>query len=111
VHARAPDAADWPFAGPDGAFEVTVKGAFGANNSEAVHLAVLAGMGIAMMAEIQVFDDLRHGRLVQVLKDWMAPRTPAFIVYPSRRNLAPRTRVVIDFVIEQVRHLREQIDG
>jgi hypothetical protein len=41
----------------------------------------------------------------------MAPRAAAFIVYPSRRNLAPRTRVVIDFVIAEARHLREQIDA
>jgi DNA-binding transcriptional LysR family regulator len=106
VHARAADSADWPFGGPDGPFRVTVRGAFGANDSAAVHLAALAGLGIAMLPEIQVSDDVRHGRLVQVLKDWPVPRTPAFIVYPSRRNLAPRTRVVIDFVIEQTRQLR-----
>jgi DNA-binding transcriptional LysR family regulator len=111
VHARAPDAAEWRFAGPDGAFAVTVKGAFAANDSAAVHMAALSGLGVALLPETQVSDDMRHGRLVQVLKDWVAPRTPAFIVYPSRRNLAPRTRVVIDFVVEQMRHLRGQVDG
>lgn len=109
IHARAPDAADWPFAGPEGAFAVTVRGAFTANDSAAVHLAALAGLGIAMLPEIQVSDDVRHGRLVPLLRDWTAPRAPAFIVYPSRRNLAPRTRVVIDFAVEQARQLREQI--
>ncbi len=108
VHARTPDAAQWPFSGAEGAVTVSVQGAFSADNSEAVHMAVLAGQGIAMMAEIQVSDDLRHGRLVQVLTGWVAPRRPAYIVYPSRRNLAPRTRVVIDFVVEQVRQLRRQ---
>ncbi len=111
VHARAPDAADWRFAGPDGPLTVTVKGAFSANDSAAVHLAALAGLGIATAPEIQVSDDVRQGRLVQVLRDWAPPRMPAYLVYPSRRNLAPRTRVVIDFVVEQVRHLREMLDG
>jgi hypothetical protein len=27
------------------------------------------------------------------------------IVYPSRRNLAPRTRVVMDFLVEQMREI------
>jgi DNA-binding transcriptional LysR family regulator len=108
VHARGPDVAAWLFGGPDGSFAVPVQGAFGANDSAAVHLAALAGLGVAMLPEIQVSDDLRHARLVQVLKDWTPPRTPALIVYPSRRNLAPRTRVVIDFVIEQVRPLQVQ---
>jgi DNA-binding transcriptional LysR family regulator len=111
VHARAPDSADWPFAGPDGAFVVTVKGAFAANDSAAVHLAALSGLGVASLPETQVSDDIRSGRLVRVLKEWAPPRLPAFIVYPSRRNLAPRTRVVIDFVVEQARHLREQVGG
>jgi len=29
-------------------------------------------------------------------------------VYPSRRHLAPRTRVVIDFLIEEVHRLRSR---
>jgi DNA-binding transcriptional LysR family regulator len=108
VHASAPDASDWTFGGPDGAVTVTVAGAFSANDSAAVHLAAVAGMGIAMVPEIQASDDLRHGRLVHILKDWPPPRSPAFLLYPSRRNLAPRTRVVIDFVVEQMRHLQAQ---
>jgi DNA-binding transcriptional LysR family regulator len=109
VHARAPDAAEWPFAGPEGPFHVEVRGAFSANDSAAIHLAALAGLGIAMMAQTQVHDDLRRGRLVQVLKPWVAPPVEAYIVYPSRRHLPPRTRTVIDFVVEQVRFLREEI--
>jgi DNA-binding transcriptional LysR family regulator len=88
-----------------------VKGAFAANDSAAVHLAALSGLGVASLPETQVSDDIRSGRLVRVLKEWAPPRLPAFIVYPSRRNLAPRTRVVIDFVVEQARHLREQVGG
>jgi DNA-binding transcriptional LysR family regulator len=110
IHARAPDAADWPFKGPDGPFSVAVTGPFAANNSEAVHRAVLAGLGIAMMIDVQVHDDLRHGRLAQVLTPWAAPRAQSYVAYPSRRHLAPRTRVVIDFILEQVRQLREQIE-
>jgi DNA-binding transcriptional LysR family regulator len=110
LHARSPDAAAWTFAGADGPIAVAVSGSFSANDSAAVHRAALSDMGIAMLPEIQVSDDVRHGRLVEVLRDWAPPRSPAFIVYPSRRNLAPRTRAVIDFVVEQVRHLQPK-DG
>ncbi len=34
-------------------------------------------------------------------------RLPVFVVYPSRRHLAQRTRVVIDFLIDSFR----QLDG
>jgi hypothetical protein len=32
------------------------------------------------------------------------------IVYPSRRNLAPRTRVVMEFVAEQTRLITTLLD-
>jgi DNA-binding transcriptional LysR family regulator len=107
IHARGPDADRWTFVGPDGSRSVTVSGAFSANDSDAIHLAVLAGMGIAILPETQVYDDLHHSRLVQVVAGWATPRLPAYIVYPSRRNLPPRTRVVIDFVVEQARQLQD----
>jgi DNA-binding transcriptional LysR family regulator len=46
------------------------------------------------------------------LPDYVARRRQAFIVYPSRRHLAQRTRVVIDFLIEEFRHLEVRLrDG
>jgi hypothetical protein len=36
-----------------------------------------------------------------VLKDYQIQAKPVFIAYPSRRHLTPRTRVVINFLVEQ----------
>jgi DNA-binding transcriptional LysR family regulator len=98
----------WSFAGPDGPFEVHVSGRFGADSSEAVHDAALNGEGIAMLWETRVVDDIRAGRLQRILPDYPSPENPAFIVYHSRRHLAPRTRVVIDFVVGLMRELEQQ---
>jgi hypothetical protein len=40
------------------------------------------------------------------LPDYGSETSPAYVVYPSRQHLAPRTRVVIDFLIEEVQRLR-----
>jgi DNA-binding transcriptional LysR family regulator len=50
-----------------------------------------------------VADDIRSARLYRVLPKHSTARRPVFIVYPSRRHLAPRTRAVLDFLIEQFR--------
>lgn len=106
VHDTTPDADIWRFTGPEGPISVRVTGGFIANDSGAVRLAARAGHGVALLPELQVIDDVRSGRLFRLLSDYPSQRFPVHIVYPSRRNLAPRTRVVMDFVLEQTRRIQ-----
>jgi len=108
VHRVAQDDSEWRLIGEDGAVNVTVQGALSTNNHAAVRSAALGGLGIALLPEYQIVDDLRAGRLQLVLPDYTSEPLPAYLVYPSRRHLAPRTRVVIDFLIEQVQRLRSR---
>ena len=59
-----------------------------------------------VLPEVAVVDDLHSGRLCRLLIDYPSQIVPVHIVYPSRRNLAPRTRVVLDFVVEQSREIQ-----
>jgi len=93
----------WRFTGPEGPLNVRVTGPLIANNSASINIAVRTGLGIALLPEIQVIDDLRAGRIYRLLNDYPSQLVPVHIVYPSRRNLAPRTRVVMDFLAEQMR--------
>jgi DNA-binding transcriptional LysR family regulator len=102
LHELGPDSALWQFNGPEGVQEIRVNASFRANNAEVVHRAVLAGYGIAMMSEGLVIDDVRASRLYRLLPNYSSGRQPAFVLYPSRQHLAPRTRVVIDFLVEQI---------
>lgn len=106
IHSSMPDRDTWHFTGPDGPLAVPVNGAFIANDSVAVLRAARAGHGIALLREIEVVDDLRAGRLRRLLINYPSQITPVYIIYPSRRNLAPRTRVVMDFVVEQMQELQ-----
>jgi DNA-binding transcriptional LysR family regulator len=97
---------EWTLTGPAGAVSVVVRGVVSTNNHEAVRGAALSGLGIALLPEYLVVDDIRHGRLESVLPAYSAETLPAHVVYPSRHHLAPRTRAVIDFLIEEVQGLR-----
>jgi len=111
IHDFMPDPELWRFTGPDGPVSVRVNGGFLANDSAAVRLAARAGHGIALLPEIQLIDDLRAGRLYRLLNDYPSEIVPVHIVYPSRRNLAPRTRVVMDFLVEQAREIATLLEA
>jgi|SRR5579883_625176 DNA-binding transcriptional LysR family regulator len=111
VHSNGPDAALWTFASPERVISVNVSGSFIADDSSAIHLAARHGHGIAHLPQIEVFDDLREGRLVPLLSDYPSPPVPVSLVYPSRRHLAPRTRLVLDFMIEQIRETQVTLAG
>lgn len=96
-----PSSATWRFSGPGGPHSVDVVSTFSANNAEVVRQAALAGHGIALLPEPQVLEDILGARLYRLLPDYPTERSKAFLVYPSRRHLAPRTRVVIDFLVER----------
>jgi DNA-binding transcriptional LysR family regulator len=109
VHGVGPNSDVWTFATPDGSRDFLVSGGFLANDVRAVHIAARTGYGIAYLALFDVFEDLRSGRLIRVLRDFPAPGIPYSLVYPSRRHLAPRTRLVIDFIWEQFRQVQSEL--
>jgi DNA-binding transcriptional LysR family regulator len=106
VHDVGPGSDVWTFVTPEGPRDVRVSGGFLANDGRAVRLAARSGYGIAFLALLEVFDDLRSGELVGVLSDFRTPSLSLSLVYPSRRHLAPRTRLVLEFIVEQVRQVR-----
>jgi DNA-binding transcriptional LysR family regulator len=99
VHETGRGSNRWSFTGPTGPVDVQVAGALHANSSTMVHRAALAGYGIACLPEPHVLDDIRAGRLCRLLPQYRSEQEQTYVIYPSRRNVAPRTRVLIDFLI------------
>ena len=96
----SPDA--WRFDGPDGRrWMVPVRGSYAANNSMALRAALAAGRGIALMTTFTVGEDLRAGRLVQVLPEFTAPELAVHAVYPERRRAPPKVKAFVEFLAER----------
>lgn len=93
----------WTFTGPDGRIRLRIDGPITTDNQQVAVLAALAGHGIALLTETRVFDDVQAGRLVRLLARFPCQPVPIQIVYPTRRNVAARTRLVLDFTVEGVR--------
>lgn len=103
IFTRRSGSADWSFDGPDGLVTVHVSGRFRTDSSEAAREAVLSGIGVALMPAWVFPHALRSGAVRPILTAWNSSRSPIQAVYPSRRYLAPRTRAVIDFLVEAFR--------
>jgi DNA-binding transcriptional LysR family regulator len=109
VHDIGPGSNVWTFATSDGSRQFPVSGGFLANDVSAVRIAARSGYGIALLPLLEVLDDLESGVLVCMLSEFPAPSIPFSLVYPSRRHLAPRTRIVFEFILEQVRQLQAML--
>jgi hypothetical protein len=100
------------FVTPKGPEQVHVNGGFLANDLRSVgRLPKEIGYGIALLPLLEVFDDLQSGQLLRLLNGFPAPGIPVSLVYPSRRHLAPRTRVVMEFVLSQMQEVRSTLES
>ncbi len=93
----------WTLGGPEGMVEVSVEGRFSTDSPEAGREAVLTGLGLGMISAWLVRRELQEGTVRTVLRDWKPSPLPMHAIYPSQRNLAPRTRAVLDFLLKDLR--------
>ncbi|MHB0775994.1 LysR family transcriptional regulator [Halomonas sp. WWR20] len=93
---------------PDAELELVIDGqtrAFAAggwmtvNDAENYVVSALRGCGLIQVPRFHLEKALASGDLVEVLAEWEKPTLPIHLVYPHRRQLSPRVRVFIDWLI------------
>ena len=102
---------DWHLGDPADETQPAISGNFETSSAEGVHIAALAGIGIARLPTYIVADDLQTGRLVRLFPDTAEQTADIFIVYPERRNLLPRVRAFIDFLIAEARFMTPSVQA
>jgi len=67
--------------------------------------AILAGLGIGLVPDYVVTDDVRRGDVVTTLDDWRLSifGTQMFMLYMPNRQHTRATRTFIDFILERAR--------
>lgn len=83
-----------------------VEGHLTTDNSETLREWLLEGYGIALKSRWDIEDDLKHGRLVQVLPEYRGPDLDFHLVYPSRDFMPAKTRTFIEFVRRNINQLK-----
>lgn len=104
LHLRTNPDDVWTLSGPEGDVAVEVSGSFSANSSLALRSGALRGLGIAFLPAYCVSSDLRSGHLVEVLREYPVAPRPVYMLYPHRRHLPTKIRLLIDFLVERFSH-------
>lgn len=78
--------------------EVQVKGTLLSDNAEVIHDWAVSGHGVVLKALWDIQSDLQEGRLIELLQPYACDYLFLYAVFPSRRHLPPRVRVLLDFM-------------
>ncbi|WP_010188655.1 LysR family transcriptional regulator [Sphingomonas sp. PAMC 26605] len=90
---------EWPLFETNGAeHRARFRPAALANNGETLRELAIAGAGIASLPTFIAGDALRAGTLVPVLPVLRPPEIDILAVYPSRRHLSAKVRLMVDFL-------------
>jgi DNA-binding transcriptional LysR family regulator len=86
----------WEFDKDGRSVTVRVEGQLIFNTMSLALRAVLDGLGLGYCLDDMAAEAVADGRLIRVLEDWCEPFPGYHIYYPSRRQLSPALRLLID---------------
>jgi DNA-binding transcriptional LysR family regulator len=89
----------WIFKEHDRQREVQVRGNLSTNNAEVMHEWALLGFGIAVKADWDIKEDLKTGRLIELLAPYACDDICLYATFPTRSHLPFRVRVFVDFIV------------
>ena len=95
------DGTSWRFQRAGEERTVRVSAGFTSNNGLVLHQAALRGLGVVYSTTFLAWRNLLDGTLVRVLPDWELPLNHLTALYPASRQLSPKVRALIDFLLEQ----------
>ncbi|HTJ99491.1 MAG TPA: LysR family transcriptional regulator [Bordetella sp.] len=76
------------------------------DDPEAMASAAMLGLGVALLPTPHAAPGLASGALIRLLPGWSAQWGPIYVYYPNKKLMPQKTRVFIEYVIEQFREKR-----
>lgn len=83
--------------------EVDVQSAIVTNSAELELALCINGEGILRLPRFNIADEIETGKLVPIFTEYVAQQIDVFLVYPSRKHMAPKVRCFIDFVLSRIK--------
>ena len=88
----------------EGEYAVSMEGRVGANSADALHPALMAGLGIAVQPDFMVWHELATGQLEEVLPGWRMPDISLHLMTPPGVQRPARVTVLLDFLAARLSH-------
>jgi DNA-binding transcriptional LysR family regulator len=93
--------APFEFAHAQGVTRMDVPAPFSVTGTESFLDGVRRGLGLAQMPVFHVKRDLAEGHLQRILPEHPVPSAPVSVLYPRNRQLSPRVRVFIEWIVQR----------
>jgi DNA-binding transcriptional LysR family regulator len=98
IYTRGGGGASWTFRKGIAEVPVVLQGRLKVTQAEGVREAVICDMGLTVASEWLFSPELRSGKVVAILQDWVLPTTNLSAVYPTGRLASTRARAFVSFV-------------
>ena len=95
--------ATWEFEGPQGTESVRVKPRMQTNSGDTCRAVALGHGGIVLQPTFLVSEDLQRGELVEVMPEYRSAELGIYAVYPTRKHMPPKVRLLIDYLAARLR--------
>lgn len=79
--------------------QITLPATVAVNGAETLVAAARMGLGLIQVPRYHLVPDFMNGTLAEVLTDHPPQPTPVSLLYPRNRQLSPRVRVFIDWLV------------
>lgn len=89
----------WEFQSPQGVVGIDVRPKLRTNDGAAIFQSVLAGGGVAVLAEYLAAPALQSGDLVEVLQPYEVPDIWLKALVPTSRIAVPRVRMLLEWLV------------
>lgn len=103
IASGSPPVTQWMFARAGGTVAFPLEASTLCDDGDAAQVLAVQGAGIARKSIWDVAEDLDAGRLVEVLPDFALATSPLSAVHGPGRQLAPRVRVFLEHMVQQLR--------
>lgn len=97
---------EWEFNGPEGTVSVRTTPCIRTNSGDTCRAGALAHEGIILQPTFLIGRDLEDGTLVELFPEYRAMELGIYAVYSSRKHIAPKVRLLIDFLAERFEQKR-----
>ncbi len=96
---------EWHFDGPEGQVSVKTNPRIHSNNGDTCRAIALNGLGIILQPSFLISEDIQSGALIELMPQYKSIELGIYAIYASRKHLAPKIRVLIDFLAENLKNI------
>lgn len=94
---------EWAFDGPEGRVTVKTRPSMYSNSGDTCRSVALSHQGVILQPTFLIGEDLRAGTLVELMPQYQSLELGIYAVYPSRKHMLPKARLLIDYLVDAFR--------